>query len=174
MQFKFLAAATAVLAVSQAQTLTAEDVIGTIDGFESFVAQTDVIVASIHRSNVFKKVPKLITNFNAIIDDLGATIPVLTGAKTNFTAAAQGEICDAFADFVDTHNYFMSDVANKAHLILCTRYFSTIRSILEKLEAGAPSLAAGIIATVPTCAEQATLDAGSFKNGLDKALERYS
>ncbi|KAM0671145.1 hypothetical protein ACQRIU_001540 [Beauveria bassiana] len=91
-----------------------------------------------------------------------------------YTETNQQLICDALAAFVQVHIVLLSTVIGKRGLLSSTPFTAPIGAVLRELEGAVDTLAFGIIALIPFCADDTQQRIDSLDQKFQEAKAAYN
>ncbi|KAL7920765.1 hypothetical protein ACQKWADRAFT_314486 [Trichoderma austrokoningii] len=177
MQFKPLLFLAAALPFTQAQAaLTAKDVVDAIHNLTNVSAGALDIVKNISSNNILESTTKIADDLRQIVADITQDVAVFQGTAPapTFAQEDQSDICEALSGFTKTNEEFFTALASKKNFIDATTLTQPIGSLMGTLRTGLNSLAAGVIALVPTCGAKARDELNDLDKTLGEAISAFA
>ncbi|KAM5346331.1 hypothetical protein ACJ41O_009336 [Fusarium nematophilum] len=182
MQFKFLAAAAALLAASSVQAIpaipvtpttpdiTASQITDVLDEISHLSSKIANIVE--HAEGPLSALDQISAELNQYLNTVRVDLLVFTVHDLNFDEEGQRQICQSFEKFVEANQHLINTVNKKDPLLCLSTCDAPIDKILHVLEWGVKSLGSDLIDALPSCRDDANDNLEDLLEAIEDATAR--
>ncbi|KAH8177888.1 hypothetical protein LIA77_02970 [Sarocladium implicatum] len=136
---------------------------------------TDMLLTPMTKDDVTDVMPEVIKNLQGIVGTGLENSQLLAEAKNaTIPKADQPVVCDALANFTQTHEDLLDTLVEKKDLSAGTPYPAPLSGVLSSVEAVIDQLAVALIALLPSCKEDATAAQKTLATKFGNAIKAYA